>query len=1419
MKNFILLTFVAFLLGISNINAQFWTLDFETAGGYTTTPATEFTDGGNDYFIRTDGSDITGTYNSPQGSWYFAAQDIDGDQPTVPCILSIDNINIAGQSGLSFAGLFAEDSGIGWDLANDKVDIEYNIDGGAWQNLIWIRIDQSETDGLNGPCSIDTDFDGTGEGIVITNTFQEITANISGTGSLLNLRITINLTSGDEDIAFDNLRLFSTVPCATPTLQASNITFSNTSMNSMDISWTDGDGSSRVVVINTINSFTNLIDGTTYTGSTTYLGGEQIIYVGTGNSVSVSNLSANTTYYVKVFEYNCTDASSLYLNSDNTNNPNSNTTNAPCSGATTQVSNLIFSNVTDGSFTLNWTNGDGDYRLVVVKQGSVVISEPVDGTTYTASANFGSGSDIGANEFVVYSGSSNTVTVSNLQSETEYYVAVFEFCAPSGNGSQSYLTPGETNNTTTQADYPSTCFEIESILVDACARYSLNYQEGPNEMVRFRVGGTPLDVADMTVVWATSNLWRGIVQNATTAAITAYLNGTIQSCGHLIEPAGGILPAGANVLLITSSDTLIGSTRYFDLAGNSFTYLSDTLYVIYQQSNSSNLGGHFSNYSSSGTRNFSISFSSPVGCSDAVSYDCDLYPDNDGDRVDYDWDNTAHYVNDGCQAPFEPAGVTAINVNQVSNICFGDILEIDGTAVGSYTNLYWETSGSGSFTDPTSLNTTYLPGATESGQITLSLTAESGSCGTVNDTLLVTIYQLPTPTISNDTTICNGDVATLTAGGGTSYSWSGSLGSTATVNASPTTTTAYTVTVSENGCSSTTSVNVNVNPLPNVTANATDTDICIDEQITLTGSGDAATYTWNNSVTDGVAFTPTNTTYTVTATDANGCEKTASIDVTVTEVLANAGSNQTINNGETATLSGSASGGTGYTYSWEPASLLDNASIASPTTVSMSGTTIFTLTVTDNTTGCQDTAQVTITVEGGVLSIIASSDLTEICEGETINLSSTPSGGTGTYTSFAWSSNPSGFTSANEDPGTVSPTETTTYTVTVTDGASNTATASITVTVNSNPTLSLSNVSSCTGNTEIIGPSTTYSSYEWSTGAATQTISVTVSGTHYLTVTDANGCQASDDIIVTFSDDVDIPIGNFEVCEGETVILDATSNFDTYLWSTGEATQTINVTTSGVYSVQATSSTSCNGTGTSIVNFTANPTANIGPDTAKCTGETIVLETLYDSQYTYQWNNGSTTNTTSVTTSGDYSVTVMNALNTACKDIDSVIVTFYPLPEPDFSSTETLIEGSVLELDAGNFPGSTYIWSTGETTQTIEVNEKGDYTVTITDAHTCVNTATVTVILDNGLVQPYNVFTPDGDGYNDYWVIRNIGSYDKAEIYVFNRNGNKVFESFRYDLPWNGKYNSKDLPAATYFYMIDLGDGSDIIKGTVTIVR
>jgi gliding motility-associated-like protein len=319
---------------------------------------------------------------------------------------------------------------------------------------------------------------------------------------------------------------------------------------------------------------------------------------------------------------------------------------------------------------------------------------------------------------------------------------------------------------------PSTCFEIESILVDACGT-----PEGENEMVRFTVGPNPLNTATLNVNWP-NNSWLGACQNAITAGNVAQLNTSITACGFLLEPPGGLIPAGASVILVTSTN--------FSAVANSFAGLSDTIYIIFQCQG--NTTGHFANATGTGLRTLTMDFS---GCSDNVSYSCQLLEDvfgntgtagastdRDGAVVIYDWAGNADYLNFGCSAPYIPLIVNAGNDQPA---CMGDTINLNGWVNGNYVSVNW-TGGSGTWIIDDQLNAQYIVGANDFSSGFLVMNVQTCN-GNVSDTLQ--ILATSPPAINSHTeyfTICDNENVVLDAGPGGPFIWStGATGSTITV--------------------------------------------------------------------------------------------------------------------------------------------------------------------------------------------------------------------------------------------------------------------------------------------------------------------------------------------------------------------------------------------------------------------------------------------------------------------------------------------------------------------------------------------------------------------------------------------------------------------------------------------------------------
>ena len=335
-----------------------------------------------------------------------------------------------------------------------------------------------------------------------------------------------------------------------------------------------------------------------------------------------------------------------------------------------------------------------------------------------------------------------------------------------------------------------------------------------------------------------------------------------------------------------------------------------------------------------------------------------------------------------------------------------------------------------------------------------------------------------------------------------------------------------------------------------------------------------------------------------------------------------------------------------------------------------------------------------------------------ICVGESTTI--TASGAS----SYSWSNGSTG------NSITVSPTTTTTFTATGTDSNGCVSSGGTTITVNALPTVEISGtLTYCAGSTTTLTATAGLSSYLWSTGATTQAINVT-SGSYTVTGTDSNGCSATS----AASTVVEYPLptvsisGTLEFCAGQNTVLTATAGLSSYLWSNGETTQAITVTSGGSYSVTGTDSNGCSNNDSVSVTEHALPTVSISGTLSFCAGANTTLTASGAS--TYLWSTGETTASITVSAGGSYSVTGTDS--NGCSALDSASVTEYSLPTVSISGTLTYCVGLDTTLDAGAGFAS-YSWSNGETTQTISATA-GNYTVTVTDSNGCSNTsAQVTV--------------------------------------------------------------------------------------------
>ncbi|MCH8903968.1 MAG: T9SS type A sorting domain-containing protein [Bacteroidetes bacterium] len=203
------------------------------------------------------------------------------------------------------------------------------------------------------------------------------------------------------------------------------------------------------------------------------------------------------------------------------------------------------------------------------------------------------------------------------------------------------------------------------------------------------------------------------------------------------------------------------------------------------------------------------------------------------------------------------------------------------------------------------------------------------------------------------------------------------------------------------------------------------------------------------------------------------------------------------------------------------------------------------------------------------------------------------------------------------------------------------------------------------------------------------------------------------------------------ICEGDTLILDAGTGYNSYAWSTGATTQTIDVFATSGYNVTVTNSSNCPKTSYINVIVSIAPALNIGADTALCAGETLSLDAGSGMQ-SYSWNIGNTSQSIVVDTAGVYSVTITD--NNGCQNVDSMALSINSLPTVYLGNDTNICQFDTLVLTAGNF--TSYLWQDLSTSASflVDGNITGvgvfNYNVEVTDTNGCVNSDTITVTVD-----------------------------------------------------------------------------------------
>lgn len=766
-----------------------------------------------------------------------------------------------------------------------------------------------------------------------------------------------------------------------------------------------------------------------------------------------------------------------------------------------------------------------------------------------------------------------------------------------------------------------------------------------------------------------------------------------------------------------------------------------------------------------------------------------------------------------------------ITTNTTSNVCFGNC-----TGSATVTSI---SNGIPPFTENWS-NGQSGPVASGlcNGIYTVMVTASNGCTNNFTTSIsspaqITALSSITSPSC----TLCNGS-STTTALGGVgpyTYSWtSGATGSTVNNLCAG----LYQVLVTDNvGCNQI----INV-PISNVPGIASENFTILNEQCAGSCNGAATvqavggiapiTYTWltTPAITNSVAVSLCSGNYFVQMKDAQGCIRTSSTTISSSPGLTLSPfiSPPSCTGPPNGTISVIPAGGVGtYSYTWLPS----GSTSQSLTNV---GPGNYTVTVTDG--NCTKSQAFTLSsLNNPALSYTQTNvNCFSACTGSIVALGTSTAGAV----TYSWSSGALTPTLTNICPGII------TLTVSSPDGCK--ALQSFTITDNPALQLSISNVQNvkcfgdCNGQITLIpsGGILPYT-FTWSPAGVSNPQFSLCAGNYSATVIDSKGCSLTTTAAIVGPLQA-IAITNTVTNSSCSTAADGSASVTvnggtpsyTFSWS-GPATftssaQNLNNILSGTYILNTTDASGCTKTTTLQVVPTITVDANAGRDSVFCSGGSIVLNgsNSIGASGGFNWtsisntvsiSNSPTVNVTPSVGSNTYVLMVVSSVST-CVDRDTVVVTSLAIPVVDAGPSYTIsIFSSTVIGGNPTAPTATLIaWTPSGTLDNPTIPNpiasntiNTTYTVTVTDVNGCTASDTVQVFLYPEIKIP-NGFSPNGDSKNDKWIIDNIGQFTENVVEVYNRWGELLFYSKGYNIPFDGRYQGKDLPVGTYYYIINL---------------
>ena len=225
-----------------------------------------------------------------------------------------------------------------------------------------------------------------------------------------------------------------------------------------------------------------------------------------------------------------------------------------------------------------------------------------------------------------------------------------------------------------------------------------------------------------------------------------------------------------------------------------------------------------------------------------------------------------------------------------------------------------------------------------------------------------------------------------------------------------------------------------------------------------------------------------------------------------------------------------------------------------------------------------------------------------------------------------------------------------------------------------------------------------------------------------------------------------------------------------------------------------------------------------------CSNDSVIISAPQTLNISYTWNTGDTINSITIDTTGTWSVIATDTIS-GCSTNDSIQTEVYTSPEIFVGSDTVISLGNSVTLTGGG--SGTFLWSPSSSLDIASLQNpvasptvNTTYTLVVTSTNGCSSSDSIKVIVEERYEFVFNsVITPNGDGFNDKWFVKNLEFYPENEIIIFNRYGQKVFGMTGYDNSWDGTNNGAALPDGTYYFVLKFSGSDKNYTGPITLLR